>query len=286
MVRNVRKPVVAGQFYPFSKEVLKGEIEKFLNKVKEEKEENFCGFIVPHAGYMFSAFCASHAYKKLLHHFPSNFIIIGPNHTGYGTSEFALTFKDFETPFGLAKNNKELGKKLLKLTSVDEDDVAHRYEHSIEVQLPFLQFIAEKLGKNFKFVPIVVSTNNLEKSICFGKQLGKFLKSKNACIIASSDFTHYGIAYNFLPFPPSKDIGRKIYSIDKEAIEKILKLDSKGFYKEATKTTICGITPIVIAIEACKELGSRKARLLYYSTSADVINDYSTAVGYASIVFE
>jgi hypothetical protein len=293
----MRKPIVAGQFYSADKTELDEEIKKsfkhYLGPRMPKvplKERKIYGCIVPHAGYIYSGACASHAYKELAElnkkSFPDTFIILGPDHSGYGKAFFSLTFDDFETPLGIIKNDTELGAKILQETShlgLQEDKQAHKYEHSLEVQIPFLQFVAKIVKKEFKIVPIIISTLEYDKLIALGSKLGELCKDKNVYIIASSDFTHYGYNYGFLPFPAS-EAKTRLKELDRKAINYILKLDSKAFYEEAIKTTICGSGAIVTAIEACKKMGSKKASLLKYYTSAEISKDYSSAVGYASII--
>ncbi len=304
----MRKAVVAGQFYALNSKALNKQVKScFKHKLGGGmprvpfKQEKIFGAVVPHAGYPYSGPCASYVYKKIVEldkkNFPDTFIILGPDHSGYAKTFFSLSLEDFETPFGLVKNDSEFGKRLIEEKKESEvqaeiqvDELAHKYEHSIEVQLPFLQSISKlrKLEKEFKIVPIIVSTLDYEKCSNMGKKISEIIKKSNKkiCIIASSDFTHYGTAYGFLPFTSDKNTKNNLYELDKKSINYILKLKSKDFYEQATKTTICGAAPIIIAMETCKSLGSKKARLLKYYTSGDVTEDYSNAVGYASIVFE
>lgn len=299
----MRKPIVAGQFYSAVRKELSEQIESsFKHSLGAgmprvpAKQKKIYGCVVPHAGHVYSGPCASHAYKELAelskNNFPNTFILFGPNHSGYGRALFSLSFEDFETPLGIIKNNTELGKEILEQTShlgLQEDNQAHQYEHSIEVQLPFIQFISKFVKKEQKplIVPIIVSTQEYDKCLAVGRKIAQLVKEseRNVCFIASSDFTHYGTNYGFIPFTPS-EAKTRLKDLDRKSINHILKLNSYDFYKEATKTTICGASTITTAIEACKTLGSKKAILLKYYTSGDVSKDYSNAVGYAAVVFE
>lgn len=298
----MRRAIVAGEFYLSDRSGLKRQLEAcFFNKfgpgslprafnLKQKK----IALIVPHAGYQYSGPCAAHCYKTLMEvnkkDLAENFILIGPNHSGYGNVPFALSFENFETPLGLVKNDTELSDKLVEEASslgLQKDETAHKFEHSLEVQLPFLQFCYGLVKKDFKIVPIVVATGDYEK--CFKAAIAivkvlQEMKREKICIIASSDFTHYGYSYGFVPF--TENVKQNLYDWDKKYINYILKLDSKSFYQEAIKTTICGTAPIVIAIEIAKGLGAKRASLLKYYTSGDVLNDYKNAVGYASIAIE
>lgn len=298
----MRNAIVAGQFYLSEKSGLKRQIEScFLNRLGPgalprafPQKARKIGLIVPHAGYQFSGACAANGYKALVEvskkDLAETFIILGPNHGGYGKTPFSLSLENFETPLGLVENDELSSALIEELSSIglQQDETAHKFEHSIEVQLPFLQFCYGLMKKEFRIVPIIVSSVDYESCIKLAKGIAKVLEDKKlekkVCIIASSDFTHYGLNYGFVPF--TKNVRENLYALDKAAIEKILKFDSKGFYDKATATTICGAAPILIAIEISKALGAKTAKLLKYYTSGDVLNDYSNAVGYASVVLE
>jgi hypothetical protein len=311
----MRKAIVAGQFYPAKKEELQKQIESCFNnkfgpgdilKLNEgassEKSDikkinkKIKGLISPHAGYIFSGACASHGFAELLkikkEYLPTTFVLLGPNHSGYANSSFSLSLEDFETPLGIVKNNKEFGKKLLekcKSEGLIQDELAHKHEHSLEVQLPFLQYIYKLKKADFQIVPIVISANKYEDCINLAESISEFFKKVNEkskeriCIIASSDFTHFGESYGFKPF--SKNIQENLYSLDNKAIDEILQFNSKEFYEKAMETTICGTFGIIILIEILKKLDVKKSKLLKYYTSGDIIHDYDSAVGYASVVF-
>jgi AmmeMemoRadiSam system protein B len=175
---------------------------------------------------------------------------------------------------GVAEIDKEFGRLLVK-NGLEHNETAHEGEHSIEVQIPFLQYVFE----HFKFVPIIISdyaaVDIIKKTV---EQAGKKIM-----FIASSDFTHYGRDYGYVPF--KTDIKNNMHKLDAGAIEQIKKIDSKGFlnYVNKTNATICGKMPIAAMLSCIK---SKQAELLKYYTSADISgSDYSTAVGYASIRF-
>jgi len=265
----IRKPIVSGQFYNDDAKELKKEIKKYMDTVKPEKKA--AAAISPHAGYYFSGQCAAYSYKSVKDSDAELFIVLGLSHSGY---ESCVSLDDFETPLGIVKNDNEFAKLLIK-NGLKEDKKAHNCEHSIEVQLPFLQYVKE----NLKFVPVIVSEDyeNVAKIII------KTIKEsgRKVIIIASSDFTHYGYNYGFIPF--SDNIKENMYKLDKGAIDKIINNDLKGFldYTERTGATICGKYPIACLMKIL----NKKGKLLKYYTSGDIINDYSSAVGYAAIVF-
>lgn len=261
-----RNAVVAGQFYPADKTVLERQVKGFL---EIKKNNSILAAIVPHAGYMFSGKCAAFVYSVL----PSTetYIIIGVNHNALG-KDIAISVEDFETPLGIVKNDIEVGKEILKLLEIREDNKSHKYEHSIEVQLPFLQ----ATQKNFKIIPIILKNYTIETCKNLAKVIVKSAGrlKKKIIVLASSDFTHAGPNYSYYG-----DI-----NIDKKAIDKILKLDAEGFMEIAEKTTICGAGAIATTIEAAKLLGAEKGKLLGYYDSSSILPS-ENKVGYGAIAF-
>ena len=260
-----RKPIVAGQFYESDKLRLVDDIKKcFLGVTGSEKDAT--GVIVPHAGYMFSGKGAAVSYSSLSK--KKTFIIFGLSHSGY---ESCVSTLDWETPLGVVKNDFSLSSSL----GLPVDEEVHAQEHSIEVQLPFLQY----LFKDFNIVPIIVSSDYLEVA----SKVIDAVKGLDVGFIASSDFTHYGANYGYVPFVDN--VKSEMKKLDMGAIDKIVKLDSRGFldYIDSTGATICGKYPIACLIEVCKKLGARTGEMLSYYTSGDVAGDYSNAVGYGSI---
>jgi AmmeMemoRadiSam system protein B len=286
-----RKAIVSGQFYAKSEKELKEEIKKcFLSKFgtgnlpKISEKEKLIGVVAPHAGYFFSGACASHTYYKISQSKkPDVFVILGINHSGIGKA-IATSLYTWETPLGDIEIDKDFTNALVQNNIVEIDESANQYEHSIEVQLPFLQF----LFKDFKFCPICLQSLSFEECEKVANEIMKAKEEtkKSILVIASSDFTHYGYSYGYLPFSGSIDeVKEKLYELDRNAIDTILKLDAKKFYEMVVKKemTICGFVPITILILLSKKLGAKNAELLKYYTSGDVIGDYGNAVGYASI---
>ena len=282
----VRKPFVAGQFYEsdFDK------IEKQLKKCFESKlgpgdlpitkrEKKIKAVVAPHAGYQFSGPCAAWVYKEIGETpIPDVYIIIGPSHNGVRTS---TTFDDFETPFGIVKTDKNFVETLVK-NGIPSDQHAHETEHSIEVQLPFLQFVNKDYLNSIRIVPIIIGDSNYER-VAFS--LSRTIKelNKKVIIIASSDFTHYGYSYGYVPF--IYNIKEEIHNLDHKAIDLINKMDVTSFinFVEKTKATICGRYAIASML---KTLNSGRGKLLSYYTSGDITGDYSNSVSYAGIVIE
>jgi MEMO1 family protein len=285
----MRQSIVDGQFYESDEQALKQQIENcFKTNLgpgflidKERKKDNEIGLICPHAGYIFSGPCQAYSFKKIAESkIPDLYIMLGLSHSGFNS---CISTQDWQTPLGIVDVDKKFGEELSKMSNVAIDEIPHQNEHSIEVQLPFLQYI--NLNQKFKILPIIIAPDINIKQFCIDIKKILDLNKKTCTFIASSDFTHYGNNYSFVPF--SKNIKENLYKLDKGAIEYILKLDSNGFneYIEKTGATICGRYPIIALIEILKLFGIKKGELLKYYTSADIVNDYSNAVGYASIKF-
>ena len=286
---GVRRPIVAGTFYEAGFQALEEQIKScFMNKKgpgalpTRRGDKQIKAIISPHAGYQFSGPCASWGYKEIAEaEAPDVFVMLGPNHTGLGQSSINLDI--WQTPFGMVKADEEFGKLLVKNTELVEDSKAHLQEHSIEVQLPFLQFVNKDILQRIRIVPIVISEDIDIPKLALDIKETILDSGKKVVFVVSSDFTHYGVQYGYLPF--SSDIPKRIYELDQGAIRLIKDMDSDGFlnYVYETGTTICGQLPIALLL---KTLEKTKGKLLQYYTSADIMGDYRNAVGYASILFE
>ncbi len=287
----VREPIVAGMFYESDSEELKEQISGCFThefgpgSLDGTNGKKIVGVVAPHAGYPYSGPGAAWCFKEIAEsELPDLFIIIGLSHSGYRS---CVSLEDWKTPLGVVKNDKEFTNKLVENSKLEVNEEAHNQEHSLEVQLPFLQFVNKDNIDKVRFVPIIASSDLDYKEIAESIKKTIDKTNKRVIVIASSDFTHYGINYGYMPF--SKDIKENLYKLDKDAIEFIEKLDSKGFlqYVNEKKTTICGQYPIAVMIELCRLLGASKANLLKYYTSGDITKDYSSSVvGYGSIVVE
>ena len=266
----VRKAVVAGQFYPGAKNSLSEEIGSLVDK--KLTREDAIGAVAPHAGYIYSGRVAGSVFSSIK---PRNkYIIMGPNHTGLGKPFGVAGDNSWETPLGEVKIDDELRAAIMRNSKyIKEDDLSHSQEHSVEVQLPFLQY----MQKDFTFVPIVISYSELDTYRAIGKEISSAIKElkieKSVTIIASSDMTHY---------ESQEEAKRK----DSAAINAILKLDEAQLIERVSELdiTMCGYAPAAIMIAAAKELGAKKARLVNYQTSGDATGDYSSVVGYAGII--
>ncbi|MEM3874400.1 MAG: AmmeMemoRadiSam system protein B [Candidatus Bathyarchaeia archaeon] len=278
---KIRLPSQAGAFYAGKAESLKRQIEEcFLHELGPGKiptvvegSRRIVGLVCPHAGYMYSGPVAAHAYYNLASDGkPDTVVLFGPNHTGYGSALAVMNEGFWRTPLGDVEVDGETANKIVREARiVDVDDSAHRYEHSIEVQLPFLQYL---FGSAFKIVPICFLMQDLHSSSEVGQAVAKVLAGKNALIIASSDMTHY---------ESQKTAEKK----DMLALQAVEAMDEERFYSiiEEHRITACGYGPIIALITAAKALGAREAKLLCYKTSGDVTGDYSAVVGYAAVQF-
>jgi len=279
---KVRRPTQAGAFYEATQESLKRQISNcFTSKlgpgklpaVNEAGPRNIVGLVCPHAGYMYSGPVAAHAYDRLAADgIPDTVIILGPNHTGYGSGVAIMNEGVWRTPLGDAEVGTETANRIVRESKiVDVDDSAHSLEHSVEVQLPFLQYL---YGSAFRFVPICFLMQDISTAKDVGQAVAKAVAGKNAVIIASSDMTHY---------EPQERAEKK----DREALQAVEALDEARFSQtvESRRVTACGTGPIMALMTAAKALGAKEAKLLCYKTSGDVIGDYSSVVGYAAVCF-
>jgi AmmeMemoRadiSam system protein B len=280
---KIRRPTQAGAFYEGDAEALKAQIEecflhefgpKKLPAVNKNGSRRVVGLVCPHAGYMYSGPVAANAYYELAQDGkPDIVVVLGPNHTGYGSALAVMNEGFWRTPLGDVEVDGETADQIVRETRlVDVDEVAHRFEHSIEVQLPFLQYL---YGSAWKFVPICFQMQDLGSAVEVGNALAEVLADKNAVVIASSDMTHY---------EPQENASAK----DMAAIKAVEALDEKKFYSviEARNVTACGYGPISAVMAFAKGLGAKEAKLLCYKSSGDITGDYSSVVGYAAVSFK
>jgi len=279
------KPAFAGQFYEAEFAKLAKQIESCYKSElgpgdlpTKRTDKVTKGVLVPHAGYEFSGPCAAWAYKEIAESkFPKTFIILAPDHNGLHF-DFATVTEDFETMLGVVKIDKEFIDKLLETKLVKKTNALQ--EHSLEVQLPFLQLSNKDEMNNIKIVPIICPTDSNIKELA--EEITKI--SKDIVVIISSDFTHYGTRFGFTPF--KFNIKQSISDLDKGAIKHILNYDSDSFLKyiNKTKATICGKYPIALGLEILKQLESKNSEVLCYYDSTKIIPDDSQ-VSYAAIAF-
>jgi AmmeMemoRadiSam system protein B len=280
---KIRLPTQAGAFYAGTAESLKRQVENcFLHKLGPGKipeiaktgPRRIIGLVCPHAGYMYSGPVAAHAYYELaLDGKPDVVVLFGPNHSGYGSALAVMNEGFWRTPLGDVEIDGELANQVVRESRItDIDDSAHSFEHSIEVQLPFLQYL---YGSEFKVVPICFLMQDLSSAREVGQAVAKVLAGKNGIVIASSDMTHY---------ESQESAERK----DKMVLEAVKAMDKAKLYSviEAERVSACGYGPIAALMIAAKILEAKEAKLLCYKTSGDVIGDYSSVVGYAAVCFK
>lgn len=266
---NVRLPAVSGSFYPSDSNKLDHMISDLIGGVKIEQEfDRIIGLIVPHAGYIYSGKTAAYSYSVIRKNDRRKFIIVGPNHRSFPPYAAISTSGFWETPLGRAKIDENLANLLVSHSrALVKDSMAQREEHSVEVQIPFLQHL---FGDNFSFVPIILGDQDEDTAIELSREIEPF--ADDATIIASSDLTHY-------------DPLETAQSKDARLINDIISLNTERFYEtlRSFRITACGYGAIAILMEVTKRLGG-KIKLLNYSTSFDYSRDSSFVVGYSSLV--
>jgi AmmeMemoRadiSam system protein B len=267
MSTTIREPAVAGRFYPANAERLRADLESYLIS---DKKIRSIACMVPHAGYMYSGKVAGAVFSRL--EIPARCIVLGPNHTGRGHPLAIMTEGAWRTPLGELSIDSDLAENLMReFPALSQDSAAHRSEHSIEVEIPFLQVCRPDV----KFVPIAIGTGQLVLLEQLGQSLAEVLKKRKepGLIIASSDMNHY-----------EDDATTRVK--DRKAIDKILALDAPGLYETVMNESIsmCGFGPAIAMLTAARRLGAQKAELVQYATSADVSGDHKIAVGYAGII--
>lgn len=265
---KVRKPAAAGQFYPGRGKDLHSTIGKMVVNTPQKKHVK--GIVSPHAGYIYSGPTAGKVFSAI--EVPDVVIIIGPNHRGIGKPYAIMDEGIWETPLGKVEIDSTLAKKIIKGTQlVEVDPTAHIYEHSLEVQVPFLQYC----NPDIKIVPLAVSGFDLRDFREIAKAIASSIKSckKEILIVASSDMTHY----------ESQESTKKK---DSMVIDNILKLDEEEMLNiiRTEDVSMCGYAPVAIMLAAAKSLGASKAELIDYSTSGDTSGDFSSVVGYAGLI--
>jgi hypothetical protein len=277
-IMSVRHPTVAGSFYAQDPKRLRKELEEcFLGKYGPRKppgdksrERSILALIAPHAGYVYSGQTAAWSYYSLsLEKMPDTVIILSPNHTGFGAPNSLYRSGEWLTPIGKTIVDDKLGQEIFSASKIISfDELAHVYEHSIEVHLPFLQYL---YGNQVKIVPIVMGFQDLETSRSIGKTLAEVLKGRNTVIIASTDLTHQESKQS----AQRKDelVLNSIKEMDEEKLQSVVKTN---------RITMCGYGPVSAALVAAKLLGANKAEILSYNTSGNITGDNSSVVGYAA----
>jgi len=265
-----RSPAVAGQFYPKQTAALQAALESYCPTINEANLVP--GVISPHAGYMYSGTIAGKLFSQIS--IPDKVILIGPNHHGSGHPGALYNMGNWETPLGEIEIDLELSAAILdSCLHFSPDDVAHRREHSLEVQVPFIQYC----NPAAKIVPICLGHLPLEVLIESGHSLADVISAcdEPVLIIASSDMTHF----------ESADAARKK---DLLALAHVENLDAEGLYRTVrdNRISMCGVLPSVVMLAAARKLGATRGEVVSYGTSGDVTGDNSDVVGYAGVIVQ
>ncbi|MEW5692163.1 MAG: AmmeMemoRadiSam system protein B [Candidatus Hydrogenedentota bacterium] len=280
----IRQPAVAGSFYEGNRERLIDSIKKsFSSKFGpgslKETKDMIIAAVSPHAGYFYSGAAASFVYSNLAKRdWQGTIVLLGFSHQGLGTG---VSQTDWKTPLGIIETDKDWLSRINKLLPVD--DRVHSYEHSIEVQLPFIQFIACEFNQKIKVLCISVGRETKSENIA-----NALLQTEKveAVYIASSDFTHYGHRFGYAPY--ARNAKEKMKEVDLKIADTIITLDITKFDEllDSTEATVCGTSPIRALMYLLKLKNAKTGKILKYYTSGDVIGDYEDMVGYCSIVWE
>lgn len=277
---QIRKTAWAGAFYEANPRDLKRRIRwSYQHQLgpgqlpeSPGKARTIQGLVAPHAGYMYSGPVAAHSYLELSRDgFPETFIILSPNHTGYGSLVSTMTTGAWETPLGQVEIDTELARELTRTSILDDDPTAHFKEHSIEVQLPFLQYLEE----DFQLVPISMMMQDLETSHEVGEAIHQAIEAtgRDVVVIASTDLTHY----------KAQEVAAQE---DREVLKALENLDEEAMLEavEEYNVNMCGYGPVAATLTATKLMGATQAKVLKYATSGETSGNYQEVVGYAAAV--
>ena len=280
MTLRDRSPTVAGAFYESTPSAIRERLDWcFLHKLgpgklpetSPSKGKSILSIISPHAGYIYSGPIAAHGYYQLSREpVPNVVVILGPNHTGIGAGVSIWDGGDWSTPLGSVQVDGELARALCEMGVAESDSQAHLYEHSIEVQLPFLQYAYKK---SFKILPICMMIQDYETSSELGNALSKLLAERSSVLVASTDFSHYE------PYATA-------YAKDARVSEPIEKLEAKHVEEIVMRDGIsmCGPGPVMTVITASLGLGAKNCKKLCYATSGDTSGTKTEVVGYGSFM--
>ena len=266
----LRLPAVSGRFYPANPEELTQLVRQYSAPDPLTALQRVTACLVPHAGYVYSGHVAGAVFSKIL--LPQKIIVLGVRHLPRGKPAAILCSGAWRTPLGDVPIDEPLGQSLLKQCPIlHEDSLAHLTEHSLEVQLPFLQVLAP----NFSFVPIALGTIHFDELVAIGEAIAAILRAHTEILLlTTSDLNHY-------------QDDRTTRAKDKKAIDRLLALDARGLYDVCRNEEIsmCGLGPAVAMLTALRSLNATQTNLVRYATSADVSGDTSTVVGYAGLIF-
>jgi len=266
--RETRQPAVAGRFYPAQREALVRDVESHVER--SAKKSPALGIVAPHAGFMYSGDVAGAVYSRI--EIPDTVILIGPNHTGRGEAVAVMTEGVWSMPMGDITIDRELANALCEETVIaKKDSLAHQFEHSLETQLPFLQYFK----KEFQIVPICLMKLKVStcKALSEGIVRAVTRLGRSVLLVASSDMTHY----------ESHDAAS---GKDRKAIACMQNRDPAGLWEtvRSENITMCGVNPVTVMLHCCESLGAKEAELVKYMTSGEVSGDMERVVGYAGLI--
>lgn len=264
-----RMPAVADRFYPGNPDQLRAAMDMLVPVVAEERKRDALAVVMPHAGYVYSGATAGATISRV--RVPETVLIMGPNHHGRGQA-LALGTEEWRMPLGTVPIDRQLATAILQSSSIiREDQEAHQYEHSLEVQVPFLQ----QVQPNLAIVPLVVSMIPFDLCQTVARELAVAIGSlrRSVLIVASSDMSHY-------------ESRQQASKKDRLAIDRILAMDPQGLYATVLgqHISMCGVIPATIALLAAQELGATTADLIRYTDSGEASGDTSQVVGYAGLI--
>ena len=269
--QQVRKSMVAGSFYPADPGTLKKQVDDFLNNSEDSGLNNIISIICPHAGYMYSGQAAAYSYKQVTGKKFDRIIIIAPSHSEYFDFVSVYDGSAYQTPLGKVEVDQKICQALSKKSkNIKLSSHGHLEEHSLEVQLPFLQVVLKK----FKIVPVVIGNQDRENILELGNSIGSLPASGKTLVIASTDLSHYH------PY-------REAVGLDRAVEALIADFNWEGLMKNflSNNAEMCGGGPVIASMIAAQKLGANRSKILKYQNSGDVSGDRGAVVGYLSAAF-
>ncbi len=263
----VREPAVAGTFYGARAAALAGEVDGYLRAGGAVAPVDALGVVVPHAGYVYSGAVAGAVFGRVA--IPPRVIVLGPNHTGLGEAVSLWPGGAWRTPLGEVPIDAGLTAALASEAGASPDVLAHRREHALEVQVPFLQ----RRRPDVSLAALCLSHLSFEECEALGRAVARAAAAAGALVIASSDMSHYVPA-------------QRAHELDARALERLLALDPRGLYEVVHRDhiTMCGIVPATVMLVAARERGATRAELVRYAHSGEVTGDERSVVGYAGVI--
>ena len=272
MDKDIRRSVIAGTWYPGNPKILRTDIEDYLRNVPDEKiEGKIAGLIVPHAGYMYSGQVAAYAYNIIKGEPFDAIVVIGPSHRTFFHGISLYNRGGYETPLGVVPVDVAFANEIMaQSTMISYMPAAHAQEHSIEIQLPFLQV---SLGE-FLFVPVIMGEQDRQTCEILAESIIRGIGTRRVLIVGSSDLSHFHTY-------------EKAVKLDSLVLKHIEKMDDRGLLKdlEGNVCEACGGGPAAVAMIVSGKIGAKKVKILKYANSGDVTGDRRSVVGYASVVF-